>query len=72
VSQRVRANEERADTHNVRDTIECREHHGLLVGDFLLELDNCGVDLVEEPTGNDGEPALSLSELRMRKSLKTK
>jgi hypothetical protein len=52
------------ETHQIGDSVECREYHGFVVGHFLLELDDRGVDKVKEQARNDGVPALHSSDLR--------
>ena len=51
-------------THQVVNSVECRENHGFLVSHLLLELDDCSVDQVKEPARNNGEPALNSCDLR--------
>jgi hypothetical protein len=48
------------DTHNVSNTVVCRQQHGFRVSHFLLELEDCRLDFVNVPARarNDDQPAL--------------
>lgn len=50
--------DEDKDTYNVADSIVCWQQRSFRVRHFLLELEDCRVDLVKVQTGNNDETPL--------------